>query len=297
MSDWGQKNVGSFTTKAFMDYYDYTQNKTFLRETLYPLAKLNGEFYASYMTKIGGKYNVLHSCAMEGCGAQGPDTSANTVVSNNPPFDLAFVKRTFRELLEYSTTLGVDSESRAQWRDLLENVADYPLTKDEHGETVFAQATLNAGPTSTDTDGFPNASSCVWEKVVPSEPQATCGTDCRSHCSGSALPLPKQGCRYPCSSGSTTCCAPCPADEGEDEPAFMQQVEASPPWSCELFGCSCQGMSDYYGVVAGDGFGCTPPEAQAFWAAHKCRTKAKAGNCGGPACKLPGAAECVAVKT
>ena len=81
VSDWGQKNVGSFTTKAFMDYFDFTQNQTFLRTTLYPLTKLNGEFYASYMTKIGGKYNVMHSCAMEGCGAQGPHTSRNIVVS------------------------------------------------------------------------------------------------------------------------------------------------------------------------------------------------------------------------
>lgn len=60
-TQWGQKNVGSFTTKAFMDFYDYTQNRTFLAETLYPLTKLNGEFYASYMVKEGGKYNVMHS--------------------------------------------------------------------------------------------------------------------------------------------------------------------------------------------------------------------------------------------
>lgn len=152
-----------------MDYYDYTQNTTFLRLTLYPLARLNGAFYSSYMTKIGGKYNVMHSCAMEGCGNQGPHTSKNIVVSNNPPFDVAFVKRTFRSLLEYSTTLGVDAELRPAWQNVLDNVADYPLTKDEHGETVFAQATLNTGPTSIETDGFPNASKCQWNPVVTSD--------------------------------------------------------------------------------------------------------------------------------
>ena len=35
---------------------------------------------------------------------------------------------------------------------VLDNVADYPLTKDESSATVFAQATLNTGPTSTTTD-------------------------------------------------------------------------------------------------------------------------------------------------
>lgn len=175
VSDWGQKNVGSFTTKAFMDYYDFTQNTTFLKKTLYPLAKLNGEFYASYMKRIGDKYNVMNSCAMEGCGAQGPMTSSNILVSNNPPFDIAFVKRTFRGLLEYSNTLGVDSESRSHWEDILTNVADYPLTKDENGDVVFAQATLNDSPTSTTTDGFPNASTCVWSKDKDLIPSAKCG--------------------------------------------------------------------------------------------------------------------------
>ena len=42
-----------------------------------------------------------------------------------------------------------------QWKELLENVADYPLTQDEWGETVFAQASLNTGPESNVTDGFP----------------------------------------------------------------------------------------------------------------------------------------------
>eukprot|EP01052_Picozoa_sp_SAG31_P001661 SAG31_NODE_56_length_29726_cov_41.443312_11_plen_386_part_00 len=168
VSDWGQKNVGAFTTKAFMDYFDYTQNETFLATLLYPLTKLNGAFYGSYMTKIKGKYNVMHSCAMEGCGAQGPATSNNILVSNNPPFDLAFVKRIFRSLLEYSTILSVDLNMRTKWQDYVVNIADYPLTTDEYDETVFAQATLNERPTSVHTNGFPNSSSCVWVKNVSS---------------------------------------------------------------------------------------------------------------------------------
>ena len=161
VSDWGQKNIGAFTSKAFIDYYEFTNNVTFLEHVAYPLIKLNGDFYASYMTTEGGNsYNVMHSCAMEGCGAQGPATSQRIAFSNNPPFDLAFVKRTFRSLLRYSVTLGVDEDLRAGWEEIVHNIAAYPLTKDEHGHTVFAQATLNTGPTSTVTDGFPNASKC-----------------------------------------------------------------------------------------------------------------------------------------
>ena len=161
VSDWGQKNIGAFTSKAFIDYFEFTGNKTFLAEVLYPYLRLNGEFYASYMTKSAdGKFNVMHSCAMEACGAQGSSTSKNISVSNNPPFDLAFVIRTFRKLVEYSEILQIDIDMRPIWQDILLNIASYPLTKDEQGLTVFAQATLNPGPTSTITDGFPNASKC-----------------------------------------------------------------------------------------------------------------------------------------
>jgi hypothetical protein len=88
---------------------------------------------------------------MEGCHSQGPTgVNANITLSNNPPTDLAFAKRTLRNLLRYSKVLGVDQERRAAWKDALENIAPYPLVKDEDGETVLAQATGDGTG-----DGFP----------------------------------------------------------------------------------------------------------------------------------------------
>lgn len=153
--DWGQKNIASFCAKAFIDYIDYTQNTTFLA-THYGFLREVGEFYASYASYDGTFYHVLHSCAMENCGAQGPATQGNITVSNDPPFDLAFVKQMMRALLRYSTELGVDAARRPQWQHLLDNLAPYPLTRDERGELVFAQATL--GSTGNNTHAFPTAS-------------------------------------------------------------------------------------------------------------------------------------------
>ena len=80
----------------------------------------------------------------------------------------------------------------------------------------------------------------------------------------------------------------------ESPAAQVSRTGSAPPWSCRLFNCTCQGMSDYYGVIAGSGFGCTTPEAQDWWKAHGCGTKAKSGkDCVGPACSLPGHAPCV----
>ena len=84
-SDLGQRWVASFCTKLLQDYYDYTMNTTFLRHHAYPLTKLNGEFYLSYMTRQDGRYNVMHGCGMEGCNAQGANESGNLTFSNNAP--------------------------------------------------------------------------------------------------------------------------------------------------------------------------------------------------------------------
>lgn len=146
VSDLGQRWCAGFTAKMLCDYYDFTLNRTFLAATAYPYVRLVGDFYLSYMTHADGHYHVLHSCAMEGCHSQGAgDINANITLSNDPPVDLAFAKRTFRNLIRYSEVLGVDEEQRSAWRNALEHIAPYPLTKDEDGNAVFAQASTGAG--------------------------------------------------------------------------------------------------------------------------------------------------------
>jgi len=63
-------------------------------------------------------------------------------------------------------------------------------------------------------------------------------------------------------------------------------------WSCSVFNCTCAGMAGWYGVLAGVGFGCAPPAAQAWWTARRCAARASCGCCKGPGCALPGAAAC-----
>jgi hypothetical protein len=63
--------------------------------------------------------------------------------------------------------------------------------------------------------------------------------------------------------------------------------------NCSLFNCTCQGFADYYGAIAGTGWGCAPqPAGKDWWAAHHCNAKTKGGFCDGPACKLAGHAPC-----
>jgi hypothetical protein len=63
--------------------------------------------------------------------------------------------------------------------------------------------------------------------------------------------------------------------------------------NCTVFGCTCQGFADYYGAVAGKGWGCAPqPAGKSWWSQHNCNEHSKAGYCAGPACKLPGHHPC-----
>jgi hypothetical protein len=66
-----------------------------------------------------------------------------------------------------------------------------------------------------------------------------------------------------------------------------------PPLPCSAFNCSCQGFADYYGAIAGEGWGCAPePAGKQWWSSHGCTERSKSAYCKGPACSLPGHAPC-----
>ena len=89
-----------------MDYVDFVGDLDFMEHRAYPFVKAVGEFYESYATLIDGKYHVLFSCAQEACSQAGRE-SGSVLKSNDPPYDLAFFKRVFRTLIDWSQQLKV----------------------------------------------------------------------------------------------------------------------------------------------------------------------------------------------
>eukprot|EP01062_Namystynia_karyoxenos_P056479 TRINITY_DN4743_c0_g1_i1.p1 TRINITY_DN4743_c0_g1~~TRINITY_DN4743_c0_g1_i1.p1 ORF type:complete len:826 (+),score=267.49 TRINITY_DN4743_c0_g1_i1:83-2560(+) len=59
--------------------------------------------------------------------------------------------------------------------------------------------------------------------------------------------------------------------------ALLLLAAAAAAWDCSVYGCTCQGMSDRYGTMAGVGFGCAPDEAQSWWKKQPCGTSPAAG--------------------
>lgn len=54
-----------------IQYWEYTQNLTTLRERIYPFVKDNAEFYLSYALQDSkGSLMFPYSCAQEGCGCR-----------------------------------------------------------------------------------------------------------------------------------------------------------------------------------------------------------------------------------
>ena len=77
------------------------------------------------------------------------------------------------------------------------------------------------------------------------------------------------------------------------ETSSREQSTPTSALNCSLFNCSCQGFADYYGAVAGEGWGCCPqPEGKDWWSTHHCTARTHGSYCDGPACKLPHAATC-----
>ena len=107
----GQRSDAAFCGSHFWRYFDATQNRTFLSERAYPFLRKVADFYESYivLNHTTGRYDVLNSCGMEGCGSQ---DLPHGVASNNSPFDLGLATTLFRKLAAYSALLDVDADRR-----------------------------------------------------------------------------------------------------------------------------------------------------------------------------------------
>jgi hypothetical protein len=158
-NDWGIQAIAGFSAKAYMDYFDFTGDLNFLRYRAYPFVRAVGDFYQSYSIDNGKFITIPYACAQEGCTQAGSE-SGSLRASNNTAYDLAFYKRTFRALLEWSTILGIDANMRPTWQHLLDYAVDFVTTVTYNGITVFSQASFKDGMPS------PGNNNCARYPIV-----------------------------------------------------------------------------------------------------------------------------------
>jgi hypothetical protein len=121
-----QKSNGTFSLLPTIQYYEYTQDREFLRTKLYPAMKELDAFWRDFAVRdASGKQWVFeHTAAHEG----GDDLNAS--------LDLGFARRVARELIETSKVLGVDAEMRPVWQSFIDQLAPYP-SGTVNGKTVY----------------------------------------------------------------------------------------------------------------------------------------------------------------
>jgi alpha-L-fucosidase 2 len=131
-----QLSVSSYLAVLFAEYYQYTKDTDFLKETAYPFLKLNADFWLDYLQKEhfpngGFRYVVLESSARE--------LETGGEVDKNPILDLAFIRHTFKSLIEFSKDLDIDKNEVLRWQDVLDHLSEYPTTMFE-GVLCFKEA-------------------------------------------------------------------------------------------------------------------------------------------------------------
>lgn len=109
--------AGPWLATHVWDYYDYTRDKAFLKNTGYDLIKGSAQFVVDYLWhKDNGVYTAAPSTSPE----HGP-------IDEGATFAHAVIREILLDAIEASKVLGVDAKERNQWEDALAHLAPYKI--------------------------------------------------------------------------------------------------------------------------------------------------------------------------
>ncbi len=150
--------VNGFDAQPLWWYYQYSQDKTFLRDQGYPVIKACAEFYEKFVQLApDGKYDMPPTAVWD-LAFMVPDARNSTI-------DLAFAKMLLRTAVAASRELGVDEGRRANWEKVAANLRGY-------GTTVIDGKNLkpvvhNSAPPLYTTQDFPSGEVLVAYENYP----------------------------------------------------------------------------------------------------------------------------------
>ncbi|MFO1521161.1 MAG: LamG-like jellyroll fold domain-containing protein [Kiritimatiellia bacterium] len=123
--DLGQRSDAAYASLNFIWYWQYTQDRDWLKATGYPFLREVAEFWEDYLKLEGGRYVIHNDSIHEGSGN---DT--------NPILTLGLLRNLFKNMIPMSEELGLDADRRATWQDILVRLSPFPL-QERGGKTVF----------------------------------------------------------------------------------------------------------------------------------------------------------------
>ncbi|MDR2848171.1 MAG: glycoside hydrolase N-terminal domain-containing protein, partial [Bacteroidales bacterium] len=117
-----------WTAWQYFDYYRYTGDVEFLRNTAYPLMKEAAAFYEDFLT-LGkdGKYLFSPSYSPE--NAPNTDIGGNAATIN-ATMDVAITKQLLRSCITAAKILQQDEQLVTIWQDMLPKMPNYEVSED-----------------------------------------------------------------------------------------------------------------------------------------------------------------------
>jgi hypothetical protein len=110
--------------------YRYTGDKEWLRTHAYPLLRDAAEFYRSLVKKgEDGRYHLSGTNAHEDFWGVGDSI-----------MDMAAIRGVVPPAIHAAEILGVDADLRPQWKELLDNLAPYPMGSDARSKAITGGA-------------------------------------------------------------------------------------------------------------------------------------------------------------
>ena len=143
--------------------YRYTGDTQWLRTHTYPLLRGTVEFYRHLVTKDqDGRYHLYGTHAHEDFWGV-----------KDSIWDLAAIRGTAPLAIRAADILGVDAELRAQWKELLDNLAPYAMGRDPQSKAlkagVLADDFWAAGHLGDVDDGHRNSEDVWFSPIFPFE--------------------------------------------------------------------------------------------------------------------------------
>lgn len=106
---------GPWLATHLWEYYDYTRDIDYLRNTAYPLLAESARFVADYLwLQPNGRYTAAPSCSPE----HGP-------IDRGATFANAVAAELLADVIKASEILGADAAERAEWQRIHDNIEPY----------------------------------------------------------------------------------------------------------------------------------------------------------------------------
>jgi hypothetical protein len=132
-----KSNAAFLVMPMLMRYYSTYDDRYAVK--VYPFIREVGDFWEDYLIKDHGHYIIREDCADEVGPWRSSPSWDKCAESLNPMNELAFLRATFKGLIDMSQELDLDAARRPVWKDIIDHLAPYP-TGEREGKKIFLMA-------------------------------------------------------------------------------------------------------------------------------------------------------------